>query len=1072
MSRSINWQQQQCFKSDDYSCRLLRDLYSENKEAQSIQIIRFTSLCDSIWDFRNGSDEIDCHDWVCEPDWIQQSDKSNRWSGTCIHSSWKCNQIWDYSDGSDEFNCNYTQLYPIPNCLSLKTGELILLNESNSIAGDNYINCLGGVDERVTFACNDGFPLNERFLCNDQITCLEAMYLCNHVHDCPSGEDENEYWCRSSLSSNSDVCKAKEFSCQERNNSGPCIPQEDRCHEKRASCLYTHLDDHMCINPRKYNRITHEHLPEPEMEQSSFNRIPPWYCDHGLLVNRYGKPACLCPSSFYSHRCEKHSHRVAIIFTLDTTTIKTVLIRTNVLLRNGNETIDHVILTQGPSFTGKYRVYLNYPRSLYSDLRTISNNYNVQFQSFAIDNNGVQTTSTSQYPIKYSFLPAFRLVVALKFEGNSHSNDQPVERNGNRQNPTNSSCALGSESVRMGDKQISCICAIQQYGPTCHLTTTSCPLNFCQNEGTCILYVDKYYTSQLQCLCSDNHFGNNCEHKKAILSLNFHDETMRSSSVHIIQLINHDMNKMVLTIEQQYGMRRNSEQISHENFQLPPIGLLKVYEPKHVNIYLLYFDDGYSNLILTEQNETRCKSTNELNLVPKNNSNDALLFMMKRYHQPCRQVNQTKETVCFYDSNTYFCFCNESTQRSLCFSYDFKSDQCDQCLNGGQCIQGDRKKRSDIFCICPPCYDGQLCELSTEAFGFTLDSLVVKDPWIVQMIYLFVATIFFFVGLITNSCSIVTFKRPTPRVFGVGNYFFVAAILNQMSLFFLLAKIVSIILGTKYIAHIFFCKSIAYFLSVTTRANYWLTTWITIERLVLILYPTLTALRDPKVAILIMIVTLFGVCGMHSHEVIFYTVMEHSSLCIPIFRSSVISIYNQLTFIFHHIIPFIVQMIMITLLIILAARSRHRSFGRKTTFLLALKKQFHIHKELYLTPTIIVLILSIFPQGILSFTVACTELKHWQRYILLITYFLSYIPPMLGFILQVLPSTGFTAEFEETSIGKLRLFKWMFATKSQKKKQQVLSDFRTIISAEIKPLESEQLDRSHGPTMNVISSSL
>jgi hypothetical protein len=28
MSRSINWQQQQCFKSDDYSCRLLRDLYN------------------------------------------------------------------------------------------------------------------------------------------------------------------------------------------------------------------------------------------------------------------------------------------------------------------------------------------------------------------------------------------------------------------------------------------------------------------------------------------------------------------------------------------------------------------------------------------------------------------------------------------------------------------------------------------------------------------------------------------------------------------------------------------------------------------------------------------------------------------------------------------------------------------------------------------------------------------------------------------------------------------------------------------------------------------------------------
>jgi hypothetical protein len=120
---------------------------------------------------------------------------------------------------------------------------------------------------------------------------------------------------------------------------------------------------------------------------------------------------------------------------------------------------------------------------------------------------------------------------------------------------------------------------------------------------------------------------------------------------------------------------------------------------------------------------------------------------------------------------------------------------------------------------------------------------------------------------------------------------------------------------------------------------------------------------------------------------------------------------------------------------------------------LALKKQFHIHKELYLTPAIIVLILSILPQGILSFSVACTELKHWQRYILLITYFLSYIPPMLGFILQVLPSSGYTTEFKESSIGKLRFFKWMLAPKPQQKKEQNIID-RVIIPAEVKSSEN------------------
>jgi hypothetical protein len=1072
MSRSINWQQQQCFKSDDYSCRLLRDLYNENKETETIQKIRFTSLCDSIWDLRNGSDEIDCHDWICEPGWIQQHNNLTRWSGNCINPLWKCNQIWDYTDGSDEFNCNYTELYPIPNCLSLITGKTILLNESNTIAGDGHIDCSGGIDERVTWACNDGFPLNERFLCNDRMTCLEPMLLCNHINDCSNGEDENEHWCGLRPSSNSSICKAKEFACQERNDSGPCIPQEDRCHEERTSCLYTHLDDHMCIHPRKYNRTIHKNIPEIEMQQAQLNQTPPWYCDRGLVVKRFSKLACLCPPSFYGHRCEKHTHRITIIFTLDINTIKADLIRINVLLMNGNQTIDSILLTQTSSCRRKHRIYLNYPRSLYSDLRTISNNYSVQFRSYIIDNNTVKSSSISQYPIKYSFLPAFRLVVALQFNKTSLLNDQPIERNWSSLR-RNGSCAFGSRPVIIENKEISCICSTQQYGPTCHLTTNPCRSNYCQNQGTCISYITKYYTSQFQCLCSNDHFGEYCEHKKAVLSLNFHNEIITSSIVRIVQLINHDMNKMELKIEQQYGMSKSSEEIFHNDFQLPSIGLLKVYELRYLNIYLLYFNNHhYSNLTLTEQNKTECKHAEELNLIPMNNSPDALLFTMKRYHQPCQQLNENnKNIVCFYDLNTYFCFCNHSTQRSSCFLYNFKTDQCNQCLNGGQCIQGDTKKTSDIFCLCPPCYDGRLCELSTQPFGFTLDSLIVKDRFSIQMIYLCLAMFFFFIGLLTNTCSIVTFKRPTPRVFGVGNYLFVAAIINQTSLFFLIVKILSIILGTKHIAHVFFCKSIAYFLSVTTRANYWLTTWITIERLVIIIFPTWTTLRDPKVAILIMIMTFFGVFGMHFHDVMSYTVIEHSSLCIPIFRSSIITVYNQVTLIFHHLIPFIVQMIMITLLILLAARSRHRSFGRKTTFALALKKQFHIHKELYLTPAIIVLILSILPQGILSFSVACTELKHWQRYILLITYFLSYIPPMLGFILQVLPSSGYTTEFKESSIGKLRFFKWMLAPKPQQKKEQNIID-RMIMPAEVKPPETEQSERPHENTINFISPSL
>jgi hypothetical protein len=109
----------------------------------------------------------------------------------------------------------------------------------------------------------------------------------------------------------------------------------------------------------------------------------------------------------------------------------------------------------------------------------------------------------------------------------------------------------------------------------------------------------------------------------------------------------------------------------------------------------------------------------------------------------------------------------------------------------------------------------------------------------------------------------------------------------------------------------------------------------------------------------------------------------------------------------------------ITLVIILAARSRNKTGNGKTSFRQVLVKQFHMQKELYLTPMII--ILSGLPRTILTFSFACTQLTILYRSILLITYLLSYTPQVLGFILYVLPSTTYKKEFSETLIAKMFL---------------------------------------------------
>jgi hypothetical protein len=122
-----------------------------------------------------------------------------------------------------------------------------------------------------------------------------------------------------------------------------------------------------------------------------------------------------------------------------------------------------------------------------------------------------------------------------------------------------------------------------------------------------------------------------------------------------------------------------------------------------------------------------------------------------------------------------------------------------------------------------------------QAFSFTLDSLLVNSSKEVKIIYVSLVCLLFMIGLFNNICSFVTFKRSTPRKFGVGNYLLIISCLNQIALFCLLFKFIEI---TIEILNVGSCKSVSYFLSVMTRSTYWLTSWITVDRLLMILFPT------------------------------------------------------------------------------------------------------------------------------------------------------------------------------------------------------------------------------------------
>jgi hypothetical protein len=338
-------------------------------------------------------------------------------------------------------------------------------------------------------------------------------------------------------------------------------------------------------------------------------------------------------------------------------------------------------------------------------------------------------------------------------------------------------------------------------------------------------------------------------------------------------------------------------------------------------------------------------------------------------------------------------------------------------------------KRRDFRCLCPRCHSGQRCQFSAQQLSFTLDSLIGEESRSVHLIYFTLSVLMFLVGLLTNYGSFITFRRSVPRKFGVGYYLMILSIFNQSSLLFLLLKTMTILFDSCM--SVVSCKTFSFVLSFSTRYTYWLTNWITLERLSSVVFPFNNRLRNPRAAKLIMFISIIVLITMHIHELLFFNIIQDTDgqlLCVANFSSSVWS-YNFANVLFQHLVPFCIQISSVTILIAFTARSRSRSTMSRDGFFLILRQQFNIQKELYITS--LILIFSALPQIIISSVLSCTVLSSWHRHLLCTAYFFAYLPQLLGFVLFVLPSTVYSNEFRRTQFGKMHLFNLQTTKKKQ-----------------------------------------
>ena len=84
------------------------------------------------------------------------------------------------------------------------------------------------------------------------------------------------------------------------------------------------------------------------------------------------------------------------------------------------------------------------------------------------------------------------------------------------------------------------------------------------------------------------------------------------------------------------------------------------------------------------------------------------------------------------------------------------------------------------------------------------------------------------------------------------------------------------------------------------------------------------------------------------------------------------------------------------------------------------------NKELILAPAI-TLVPQLFslPFFIASFSVVCQDLRsHQLRYLLIVSYFTTFIPPLTSFFLYISPSSFYSKEWHFTNAGKwIKTFK-------------------------------------------------
>ncbi|CAF1222459.1 unnamed protein product [Adineta steineri] len=1029
-------------------CERGDDEWPENRRDIQRNSMPFAIFCDGekdllSMDASNNTDETNCAWWPC----------NNPYS--------RCDNAWHCLNGADELNCLDTKcLLNEHFCTGHPSKKPLCVPYFHLM--EKRLNSETELVRHVYFANQTDVNLKDYFFWNET-KCITSEHLiyrplkASIVHD-------DDCFIRIKISS-----PLRYYTLLQEHDSFRCyLASQSEFKRKPKQFLQT-----FGLN---YFPSTSLNSSAPQPSQVNVNISTPmqnvkrdWYCNRGipLLFKNNQTKKCLCPPSYFGHRCHLQNQRISLTLQLIYRTITDNIhsFQLVIMLIDDQETVYpyHEQITYVPKrdCQKKFNIYLLYPRRP----KNLSSNYSIRIDIF---NKITLTYWTSWHlAIPFQFLPVNRIATQVfipptiaaqqpesscKLSCGQHGRCMRYDNKNSsyfcqcnqgysgRQCNYKHSCSCSSDSFCLTSSI--CLCSMEKFGRNCHLTRPVCQAlnNSCENDGLCISTDNRINVSDFMCLCKENFYGKRCENQITNgISIELNEYIIQQVSVlfiHYIKAFDLSEHHQVTELTKiKYGENQIQLRVK-EQFHLLFI------EPLKRNYYLIIKQESFRKLNHIQMKlspNQRCVSTDEL--MNSTLKSYTYLHRIKYYPLLCRQY---KQLMCFYDE-TYMCIC-DLNRFSNCFifnhsmTYDCQGQN--YCENNGKCFQDNLKCPVQALCICSDCHYGLRCQFTTKGFVLSLDYILSyhikpnrsfsQQPIIIK-ISIAIITLMLILGLINGIMSILTFHMKKTRNVGCGYYLLISSSTSICLIIMLTIKFWQLILSQMTIlTNRAFLDMNCLLLDVTIKVliafNDWLNTCVSIEQAVNIrrgVRFNKTKSRQMSKWVMLSILTVTILTHLHDpfHRQLIddIDIDEKRIWCIVQYSSSISTWNSFITFI-HFLMPFLINLLGIIFTIISIARSRSNLQGR-LPFIDHLRLQLKQQRSRLVASFVFILLALV--RLVTSFTNGCMKSPN-NSWLFLFAYLVPFLPSMMTFIVYILPSKVYKEQFNISVQQKIRRIRTLF----------------------------------------------